>query len=145
MFDADDYAKESTLTIKIPISMPYPVYANGFERVNGEFEYQGEFYKLVKQKLESDTLYVVCYKDLKAKRIATALEDFAKVSNDLPLSSKSPISIIAKIIKDYESVHQPEIIHNNTGWSLSTTFYSSEFSILQLTLPVFSPPPEQAV
>ena len=35
----------------------------GYERVNGEFEHNGEFFKLVKQKLENDTLNIVCIKD----------------------------------------------------------------------------------
>lgn len=143
LFDSGDYAEEETLTIKIPITLPYPVYANGFERVNGEFEYKGEFFKLIKHKLDGDTLHIVCFKDVKAKSISTALADFAKLSNDIPLSSKSPISIIGKMIKDYEPLPKLDLAHLDTGWSRNASFGNVPLFIPQITLPVFSPPPQQ--
>jgi hypothetical protein len=143
LFDSGDYAEEETLTIKIPVTLPYPVYANGFERVNGEFEYKGEFFKLIKHKLDGDTLHIVCFKDVKAKSISTALADFAKLSNDIPLSSKSPISIIGKMIKDYEPLPQLDLTHQDTGWSRNAPFGNVQLLIPEITLPVFSPPPRQ--
>lgn len=141
-FDQDDYSDDETITLKIPISLPYPIIEDGFQRVNGEFDYNGGHYKLVKQKLESDTLFIVCYQDKKTKRILDAFSDFAKFSNDLPFSSKNSILFSGKMIKDYEPTHQPEIIHYT---SLSTTpeYSQLSFNWLNYEAPVFTPPPEQ--
>lgn len=140
-FDAGDYADDETVTLKIPIALPYPIHTNGFERVNGAFEYKGEPYKLVKQKLEGDTLYVVCFKDQQAKKILNAFSDFAKFSNDIPVSSKSPITFMGKMLKDYQPGTQPEIIKQD-GWCMSTFFSETTVGLPQHELPVYSPPPE---
>ena len=59
------YAGSDEVTLAIPLSLPYPIYQEGYTRVYGNFEYQGVHYKLVKQKIENDNLIVVCFKDEK--------------------------------------------------------------------------------
>ena len=61
--DLEDYNEAEMITVKIPISVPYASDSEEFERVDGLFEHKGEFYRLVKQRLFLDTLYVVCVKD----------------------------------------------------------------------------------
>jgi hypothetical protein len=141
-FDNDDYSEEETITLKIPITLPYPIFEDDFQRVNGEFEYQGEHYKLVKQKLEGDTVYVVCYRDYTIKRILNAFSDFAKFSNDLPFSSKNSLIFMGKLVKDYEPIDQPMIVHRN-GWSRTALYAQLVFNLLDREFPVVAPPPEQ--
>ena len=54
--DADQYSSEDLVVLSIPVNLPYPIQQNGYERVDGEFEYGGEYYNLVKQRLQNDTL-----------------------------------------------------------------------------------------
>ncbi len=140
-FDSDNYNEANTVTLKIPLTLPYPVYTNGFERVNGEFEYEGQHYKLVKHKLEGDTLQIVCYNDNQAKRISTALQDFSKLSNDAT-SPKSPLHSAVKFISDFDVTTLSEIT-SGYGWMVSLPLTSHIFPLLDQTTPVFSPPPDQ--
>ena len=45
--DADAYSSEDVVVLTIPVSSPYPVYDKGYQRANGEVEYQGDYYELV--------------------------------------------------------------------------------------------------
>lgn len=116
LFDAGRLDRESTHVIKVPLSLPYPVYYNGFERANVEFELNGAFYKLVKHTYENDTLFLVCYKDEHTSRLTAALKDLVSFSTDLPASSKIPPAFSSKKIADYEPIGtiRPEPV--SSGW-----------------------------
>jgi hypothetical protein len=143
-FDNETYSAEETITLAISITMPYPIFTDDYQRVNGEFEHNGEHYKLIKQKLDGDSLYIVCYKDRTTKRILDAFSDFAKFSNDLPLSSENSLAFMGKVIKDYEPVQKAEPI-GYAGWSHSIELSQPVFRLLDREYVVFSPPPEQVV
>jgi hypothetical protein len=97
--EADDYSESETITIKIPLAVPY--YGDtDFERVDGEIEHQGQFYRLVKQKLEKDTLHVVCIRDTRAERIHEALTDYVNTFTDQS-ADRSNAKTIQSFIKDY--------------------------------------------
>ena|SRR5688572_8931762 len=101
-FDAENYSDSDVVTIKIPISIPYVMDSKDFARVDGKFEHNGEFYRLVKQKLSKDTLYVVCIKDRENKRIDDAMTTFVKTFTDKPVdNNQSNAKIVITFIKDY--------------------------------------------
>jgi hypothetical protein len=56
-----DIRKDETILLKIPVAVPYQIDSEGYERVDGEFEHQGEFYRLVKQKYQNDTFVYGLY------------------------------------------------------------------------------------
>jgi len=124
--DAEDYTKSEAITIKIPISIPYAADSKSFERVDGKFEYKGEFYRLVKQKLSQDTLYVVCVKDHKTKLIDEAMTSFVKTFTDKPADTHSNSKITIRFIKDYVT-HTFELKNESPGWeSVVVKQYSSD-------------------
>src|SRR5690349_7689894 len=86
-FDTDQYQAEEVVTTKLPLAIPYQS-TTEYQRAHAAFEHQGEFYRLVKQKIENDNLYVVCYRDHTEKKLSSLLSDFVKVTHDLPASSK---------------------------------------------------------
>lgn len=139
--DSRNYSTDETITLKIPFSLPYWVDSKNYERVNGEFEYQGDFYKLVEQKLEKDTLYVVCIKDASEKRLFNAMSDYVKLSNDLPSSSQQALKLLGSLMKDFIKNVQIEMTLSQ-GWSQECSFAELFFNPLTLASPVFSPPPE---
>ncbi len=138
--DANDYPASDALTIKMPITLPYQINGAGFERLTGEFEYQGEFYKLVKQKLENDTLIVVCIKDHKEKQLVGTMADFTKMSNDLPANSTT-LKLIGNFLKEYNSIDTLEMICCK-GWNENIFFRDPSFAMLSPNIPVHSPPPK---
>jgi hypothetical protein len=139
--DSRDYSTDETITLKIPFALPYWMDSKNYERVNGEFEYQGDFYKLVEQKLEKDTLYVVCIKDASEKRLFNAMSDYVKLSNDLPSSSQQALKLLGSLMKDFVKSVQIEMTLSQ-GWSQECSFAEPFFNLITLASPVSSPPPE---
>jgi len=124
-FDANDYGEQETVTIKVPLALPYASDDGQFERVDGELEHNGEFYRLVKQRLHQDTLYIVCYKDNQSKRIKQALADYVKTFTDKPVDAKSSGKVIQNFIKDYIS-STIKIESVTDGWENPISFFSTE-------------------
>jgi len=132
--DSDKYDNSRTVTIKIPVSIPYKADQTEFERVDGEFAYDGEFYKTIKQKYASDTLTIVCYKDHDTKIIQHALADYVRTFTDKPSSQKDNAKIVL-FIKDYIGQSfsivnttegcQSNVINNTFYAGLIPSFYAS--------------------
>ncbi|MBK5278548.1 MAG: hypothetical protein JJE09_06760, partial [Bacteroidia bacterium] len=61
-FDDENYSHQEVI-FKMPLAIPYSTDSKEYTRVDGEFEHNGDMYRLVKQRLQSDTLYIVCIKD----------------------------------------------------------------------------------
>jgi len=138
--DDNDYPESEAFIIKIPVTLPYQMNWTDFERLTGEFEHNGEFYQLIKQKLENDTLKIVCIKNHKEKELVTSMTDFTKVSNDVPASTTS-LKVLGNFLKEYSSTGDIKIISLN-GWSATMSFGSPSFSLLSLVVPIESPPPQ---
>lgn len=97
------YAGSDAITLKIPLALPYSFGQQNYERVDGKFNYEGEVYRLVKQKLYNDTLYIVCVKDKKGTVIKDAIEDLASTLTDKPINSKSSSKTANIFLKDFET------------------------------------------
>jgi hypothetical protein len=139
--DEERYSKEEVIELKIPVALPYPIQTQEFERINGRFEHNGEFYKLVKQKLENDTLYVVCFKDHHEKKLVKTMTDYVKITNDLPASSKKAINFLGKLVKDFTTSDTDKILHQ-AGWSMKFSFNTQSFPIRVFDASIPSPPPK---
>ena len=138
--DAEAYQDNETLTVKIPYTLPYQIDWKDYERVDGEFEHNGEFFKLVKHKLERDTLYVVYMKDHREADLFKSLVEFVQANTDNPISQKA-ISLIKSLSKDYiPTVSSLDAVC--AGWCTETQFSIQEFRLVRSFSPVFSPPPE---
>lgn len=99
--DLEDYDNEETITLKIPISIPYLTEDKEFVRVDGVFEHQGEVYRLVKQKISPDTVTVICVKDHTASRIHEAMLSYVKTFTDKPIGQSPTSKILVSLIKEY--------------------------------------------
>lgn len=139
--DADNYKSGDLTILAIPLSLPYPVQQTAYERVDGDFEYQGEYYKLVKQKIENDTLFVACIKDSSEKKISIALFEYAKVANDLPVQSKQTYNLLAKLGKGFSPVPSFTLTEDYSI-ALAANFAEKTFNLLLKSYPVESPPPK---
>lgn len=140
--DAEAYSPEEVTVLSIPFSLPYPLQGETFQKLSGEFEHNGEFYKLIKQKLQNDTLYIVCIKDQEEKKLALALADYTRLTNDLPTHSQQALNFLAKIFKDYSI--SPSYNVTSPFFVLHTLiFIDREFSLLETSYPIESPPPQR--
>jgi hypothetical protein len=137
--DNGTYAVSAEVTLSIPLTLPYPIYEEGFTRVNGSFEYQGTQYKLVKQKIESDKLIVVCIKDEKSTNLNTTLSNVAKAANHQK-SSKEALSLLAKLIKEFQG-EEMMLFGSTLGWSRDINEMELNLSYHAASLPINIPPP----
>lgn len=139
--DADQYEKEETITLKVPISIPYYSGNDEFERVQGEIEHEGEFYRLVKQRIVRDTLFIVCIKDQKSKHLRQALYDYVKTFTDKPLHKTSKSKSQLSFAKDYLPVVFA-LPNGSNGWKRSVTSCLAEIFYQDRSIPIFGPPPK---
>ncbi|MBL0741411.1 hypothetical protein [Chryseolinea lacunae] len=138
--DADNYSSNDLVVISVPISLPYPLQQKDYERVDGEFEHRGEYYHLVKQRLENDTLFMVCIKDHKKKKLVNVLHEYANLTNNLPASAQHTLDLFAKLFKNCSSVESTSV-SADAGWCILLSFVEKEYSLLQRNHSVLSPPP----
>ncbi len=140
-FDADTYNAAEVETFKIPITMPYPLQDNGFERIDGVFEHNGEFYRLIKQRFYQDTLHVICIRDVQQKHIHEALSDYVKTFTDKPVNSKSGSKSKIDFIKVYLAPKHSSS-HLTAGWTYTLSFTQTKTGLQPVFLSIPSPPPE---
>lgn len=100
-FDTDTYNISEAISFRIPINIPYATESADFQRVDGEFEYMGDTYRMVKQRIQNGTLYIVCVKDVEGQQIAQALRDYVQTFSDKPADTKSQSKTQITMIKDY--------------------------------------------
>lgn len=98
--DKEQYDSRESVTLKFPMALPYHIDSDSYERVDGKVQHDGQIYRLVKQRLQKDTLYIVCIKDHDGQRIAEALSDYVKTYTDKPASSKNSVKTFT-FIKDF--------------------------------------------
>lgn len=123
--DRDAYTGAETLNVKIPLTLPYPIYTDTFERSFGTFEYRGEYYKLIKHKFTADTLTVVLIKNQEVKKIAGVFEEFASRAQQNSTTPEKAMLSISKLLGDFENLDFYGL-QNTKGWcqEISQSFTS---------------------
>lgn len=137
--DISEYSGSDAMIAKIPLSLPYPVNFDGYERVDGQFECNGEVYKLVKQNLVNDTLYIVFVKDKKGSALNKSLADFVKQTGE-PLS-KTASKLIDFLGKQVFTA-STQMCHLYDGWCLTLIFTVTNQSKGHQENSVITPPPK---
>jgi hypothetical protein len=139
--DENDYHESETITVKVPLAIPYHIDDTDYERVNGEIDYNGETLRLVKQKLVQDTLFIVCIKDRQSKVIKNALSDYVKTFADKPAHNHSG-KLIPSLIKDFLPTYIL-LESQEGGWNYSVAFTKNTFgSVLAGCVDLTLPPPQ---
>jgi len=122
--EKDVFTGAETLNVQIPLTLPYPIYSDTFERSFGTFEYKGEYYKLIKHKLTADTLTVVLVKNHEAKKIAGAFDEFASRTQQTSTSSEQATFSISKLLGDFENLDFYGL-QNTKGWCREIRYSSA--------------------
>jgi cbb3-type cytochrome oxidase subunit 3 len=87
--DKDQYDENELVSISIPLYNPYQLDQNSFERVNGEFNYQGNTFKLVKRRISDGNLVLLCIPDAHKTVLKKAKTEFGNLTNDLTGNGKN--------------------------------------------------------
>lgn len=142
--DAHVFEEDELFTIKIPINLPYWTETRQApERIDGQIEYKGDFYKLYKQEVIADTLVVLAVKDHTEKALFSALTEWVKITvTGLPGTSEKAAGQVSHLIKDYFAAHHRTYFHlyDWVAARVPSSDSSSLFSSACLQVP--SPPPD---
>jgi hypothetical protein len=136
--DSNNYSVDEEITIKVPLAIPY-MENKGYERVTGEIEHNGEYFTLVKQKLQNDTLFIVCIKNHDREKLANALGDYVKTFTATPADSHQAKTIPA-FIKDFLP-SKISLESSVAGWMLALDFRQCTNACPSAYLTINSPPP----
>lgn len=100
-FDTDNYDHQELVILEIPHSIPYLSDQPDFLRVDGEFKHEGEYYKMVKQRISVDTIYMIAIKDKMRKKTEEVLCRYSKSLKAEKSAEKSESNISINFRKDY--------------------------------------------
>lgn len=100
--DRNMYAGSEAMTLRIPFSLPYSSNQENYERIDGKFEYEGRIYRIVKQKLYNDTLYVVCVNDQMGKILEDSFVELAQSITGTSTDTKPSGKPVILLMKDFE-------------------------------------------
>lgn len=149
--DNNEYDADETFLFKIPLTLPYQITDNGYERVSGLIEHRGTFYRLVKQRYTTDTLHIVCIRDHTQKIIDDELTKYARLSNDIPVSQENnqhsgkAVNLLAKFSKDFNANQLLEMLNPDSGYLKSYFASATTLSLLTRDEMVPTPPPKPIV
>lgn len=87
--DAGNFSEQELFTIKVPISLPYQVDWQQYQRVDGEIEIDGVVYHYVQQKITNDTMFLQCIPHTAKNNIAAASVKVFESLNDLQSQKQS--------------------------------------------------------
>jgi hypothetical protein len=138
--DSDMYDLGATVTFKVPLAVPYSNDSEGYERVDGEFAKDGETYRLVKQRLHQDTLYIVCVKDEATSKINKTLEDFVQSFAGHGDDSQQTVAAPG-FIKDYVNT-EIALASSDNGWETEVAKASTPRYFFDSYCPSIVDPPD---
>ncbi len=107
-FDENNYSDQQLISIKQPTNLPYYQNSKTFQRVEGEIEIEGVFYKYVKCRIYNDSLELLCIPNTAKMKIQAAKADFSKLASDFQASNKkkspSESKAFQKTISEFEEL-----------------------------------------
>jgi len=121
------------------MALPYPPNFDGYERANGEFEYQGEYYRIAKYRHINDTLLVVMVKNKRETSLHQSITHFVQASNDVP-SSASSIKLMVSFAKEFIS-NSSHLLVGSVGWCASLALVDFEKKTISPYSHLIHPPP----
>ena len=146
MLDKDQYQESELIALTIPLNNPYQKDQSAFVRVNGEINFQGKTYKLVKRKVTDGTVVLLCIQDSHKMVLKKGSTEFGNAISGLATTNKN--SSRSETQKNFGSSDYLRLFANPDPGKMETgTFFHHLFNQVHITDPLISTPvkPPQAV
>ena len=130
------------MIVEIPVNVPYAE-EKDWQSAAGQFEYKGDVYRIVKQKLTLEAVYLACVKDTENTLINQQLDEFAKTFGDKPADSKSGAKSLPAFIKEYVS-QSISVKSSVEGWLVEVSYDNSSSTLAPSYFASIVHPPERA-
>jgi hypothetical protein len=108
-FDQGGYAESETGSIKI--YQPGLPGSDQYSRIDGEFEKDGQVFRLIKQRHYQDTFHIVFIKDERGTLIKHALSDYARAFSEKTQDDDSKLIVLPVFIREYLVAREQSITH----------------------------------
>ena len=139
--DRDEFNASRTITIKLPLSIPYVQDAREFERVQGIFQHNGSFYRLIKQKYAADTLTIICIRDDETQRLQNALNRYVSTLIEDRSEQQGDSKPFVSFIKEYILIPF-SLSPQTSGWQADLEKTNRTGDPAAAYRMLISPPPE---
>ena len=131
------------LIIKIPVNYHGSSESKNWEKAFGQFEYDGEVFRIVSKKLTPDAMFMACMKDAEGSRIKRQIEDLAESFTDKPFDSTQSAKTFSGFSKDYLE-HSISIRRSVEGWVLVESHDLQSRTLIPSYAASIVHPPERA-
>lgn len=139
--DAGSYDASNTVTLKLPMSVPYMQDNEEFIRVDGVIEHEGEHYRLVQQRYANDTLTVICIRDAEQKKITDDMANYVNGFTDKAPAHTGNAKQNVTFIKDFLP-HYTVVTSLAIGWESNIQHRSVPVNMIASFEPSVIHPPE---
>lgn len=123
---ATDLASRDKVIVKVPISLPYSQNWEEAKKVSGQVQKGDEFYDMVEQKMERDTLYTTLVTNHSAREQFIEFSEMVEkhLSTDPSKQQQSKSNLISLLIKEYCDARNVVVLYL-LDWSITTSNYST--------------------
>jgi hypothetical protein len=121
----DNHASQisGNLIFRIPVTTNYlSETSREYSRVEGEIEFEGVAYRMVKQKVEGNFHYIVCVRDEHTKVATQEINDMIATIAGQPVKQSTSGVNLTKALLEYCSVTSTSSDPNSEGWSQNFVF-----------------------
>lgn len=131
-FDNNNYLDDQLITIKQANNLPYYTNSPTYQRIDGDIEMGGVYYKFVKCRIYNDSLELLCIPNTGKMMIQAAKADFSKLAAEYQQNAEkkkpqSPVKSFQKALGDYEAFEQQGIPYSYTRPSSTYAINNSPF------------------
>jgi hypothetical protein len=115
-----------------------------FDRVEGDFEQNGKFFEIVKQRLENDTVYVYCINNEKEEALYAQLSDHINthIVDGKPVKNNKSEKSYKNLLREYLPKAFEVCIDNKSFILISNSKFAYNKTLISAYLSISNPPPE---
>ena len=129
--------------VKLPFSLPYTQDWEVPKEVNKQVQHGKDFYQMVEQKMEGDTLYTTLVANHSARENFSDLSEMVNqhLKNDSPKQNdRSKSSLINLLVKEYCDSKQTFVLYIMDWSQAEVNFSAPLYTLSTYTSELFSPP-----
>ncbi len=131
------------VVLKLPISLPYnEAKWQEPKKLEGQIQKGDEFYQMVEQKMEGDTLITTMVANHSARESFLELAEMVDqhLKNDSPKHDHSKSSLINLLVKEYCDSKQTFILYIMDWSQVNVNFSAPKIALSTFSSQLFSPP-----
>lgn len=120
---------------------PYATDSEHYTRVDGEIEFEGTSYRMVKQKVQANILYVVCVKDERTRIATEEINEIIRRVAGRPMKDPSGGIKAGSLLLKFCFASWPSRIAESNGWVRKVVFGNTRDSyVYECIATPFHPP-----